>query len=82
MKQSSHLEANHQLQNARQWQSWIDMHDCHPQLDGSSDHRSGGHLAACESKGVKEIEFCDQSQDLSVFHRWERIEFVLFEQRS
>jgi hypothetical protein len=23
---------------------------------------------------VKEIEFCDQSQDLSVFHHWERIE--------
>ena len=42
--QASHLEAKHQLQNARQWQSWLDMHDCHPQLDGSPDHRSGGAI--------------------------------------
>jgi hypothetical protein len=37
------------------------------------------HLAACEGKGAKKIEFGDESQDLTVFHHRKRIEVMLFE---
>jgi hypothetical protein len=81
--EASHLEANHQLEDSRQWHRRIDMHDClgHYVLNPTAHQIIvvGDHLAAGESKGAEEIEFGDEPQDFSVFHHWERIEVVLFE---
>jgi hypothetical protein len=81
--ETSHLEANHQLEDPRQWQSWIDMHDCLGHyVRNPAAHQivvMRDHLVAREGKGAKEIEFDDKSQNLTVLHHRKRIEVVLFE---
>jgi len=39
----------------------------------------GYHLMSGEGKGPKEIEFCDDSQHLAIFHHREGIEVVFLE---
>jgi hypothetical protein len=41
----------------------------------------GHHLTGSEGKGPKKIEFGYDSQHLSFFYYWERIEIVFLEQR-